>query len=321
MRPLVIYHGNCADGFTSAWIAHHHFNGDLDLHAGVYQTPPPDVTGRFVILIDFSYKREVLQKMADDAKFILVLDHHKSAALDLHPDVMEDMYALHKSERWESIQHEISAATDGDIYALFDMNRSGASIAWDFFFPGRSVPMLVRHVEDRDLWKFEIPGTREIQAVIFSYPYTIENWDLLDDMIRGNWQAVYEQGQAIDRKHFKDIAELLQVTTRPMRFWVPQDDTYYVVPVANLPYTMVSDAGKALLACDCYGKPLPAEDVQFVGKSFAVCYYDGPKGRNFSFRSDGKFDVSLVAAHYGGGGHKDAAGCRVNYDQLAQFEL
>ena len=46
MKPLVIYHGNCADGFTAAWVANRYFAGEVDLHAGVYQTPPPDVTDR-----------------------------------------------------------------------------------------------------------------------------------------------------------------------------------------------------------------------------------------------------------------------------------
>ena len=43
MRPLCIYHGNCADGFTSAWVVRQAFHGDVDFHAGVYQEPPPNV--------------------------------------------------------------------------------------------------------------------------------------------------------------------------------------------------------------------------------------------------------------------------------------
>src|SRR4051812_40261454 len=97
MKPLCIYHGNCADGFASAWVVrkantaeilnnegYPTWQGDeMQFHAGVYQNPPPDVTGRHVIMVDFSYKRPVLLEMAAKAESILILDHHKTAAEDL----------------------------------------------------------------------------------------------------------------------------------------------------------------------------------------------------------------------------------------------
>jgi len=56
---------------------------DLEFHAGVYQNPPPDVTGKDVILVDFSYKRPILDEMKSKAASILILDHHKTAMEDL----------------------------------------------------------------------------------------------------------------------------------------------------------------------------------------------------------------------------------------------
>lgn len=74
----------------------------------------------------------------------------------------------------------------------------------------------------------------------------------------------------------------------------------YAVPVANLPYTMASDAGHKL-----------AESAPF-----GACYWDTPEGRVFSLRSQGEFDVSEIAKQYGGGGHKNAAGFRVPFDHV-----
>jgi hypothetical protein len=105
-------------------------------------------------------------------------------------------------------------------------------------------------------------------------------------------QKLADQGEAIERKHFKDIAELIKVVTR--EFVIGG----YCVPVANLPYTMTSDAGHELAR----------------GKPFAGCYWDTPQGRVFSLRStDDGMDVSEIAKQYGGGGHKHAAGFRVPY--------
>ena len=89
MKPLCIYHGNCADGFTAAWVVNRFFGiVGVEFHPGIYGQKPPDVDGRNVILVDFSYKRPVLDAMlrsgdTAQALTILILDHHKTAAEDL----------------------------------------------------------------------------------------------------------------------------------------------------------------------------------------------------------------------------------------------
>ena len=144
MKPICIYHGNCADGFCAAWTVRKALRGDVDFHAGVYQNQPPDVTGRDVILTDFSYKRAELERIVERAKSVLILDHHKTAQAEL-----------------EGLPGAVT---------VFDMDRSGARITWDHYFPGEAPPDLLLHIEDRDLWRFALPGTREIQANVFSYP-------------------------------------------------------------------------------------------------------------------------------------------------------
>jgi oligoribonuclease NrnB/cAMP/cGMP phosphodiesterase (DHH superfamily) len=270
-KPLCIYHGNCADGFTAAWVAHHAFGGEIELHAGVYQAKPPDVAGRDVYLVDFSYKRPVLEQMRESAARVVVLDHHKTAEADLR-----DLPG---------------------VESVFDMDRSGARIAWDYWNPEREPPRALLHVEDRDLWRFALPATREIQANIFSYPYEIPVWDAL---MASDPEVLAVEGRAIERKHSKDIRELLGVVTRRMTIGG------HSVPVANLPYIHVSDAAHEL------GK----------GEPFAACYWDTPKGRVFGLRSsDDGMDVSEIAKQYGGGGHAHAAGFTVSYEKAREFEV
>lgn len=264
MKPLCIYHGNCADGFGAAWVVRKAL-GDADFYAGIYQNQPPDVTGRELYLVDFSYKRPVLLEMASKAASITILDHHKTA--------VEDLVNL-----------------PSNVRCTFDIDHSGAMLAWMHFFPNDEPPQLLRHIEDRDLWRFVLPFTREIQANVFSYPYTFEAWDEL--MVKESSTLIAE-GSAIERKHFKDIAELITVVTREFVIGGHR------VPVANLPYTLTSDAGHAL------AKP----------GSFAGCYWDTPEGRVFSLRSrDDGLDVSEIAKQYGGGGHRNASGFRVSWD-------
>lgn len=163
-KILCIYHGNCADGFGAAWAVRHALRDGVEFHAGFYGNAPPDVAGRDVVLVDFSYKRPVIIEMAKAARSLLIIDHHKTAA--------EDLEGLMRSPPggWPTWMENGPLYDDEACYvdppldrvaALFDMNRSGAGLAWDYFHPRQPRPALIDHIEDRDLWRFKLPGTRE----------------------------------------------------------------------------------------------------------------------------------------------------------------
>ncbi|MFG6111147.1 DHHA1 domain-containing protein [Stenotrophomonas nematodicola] len=298
MKPLVIYHANCADGFTAAWAVRQAM--DCEFHAAVHGAPPPPAEGRDLVLVDFCYPAHVMLDLQLVARSILVLDHHKSAEADLpaNSKTADDeltVVRVYGSATWSLFrgwveQDQCEGIRKAMIYALFDMERSGAGIAWDFFHPGKARPALIDHVEDRDLWRFALHGTREIQSALFSYPYRFEIWD---ELMQAPVFELYQQGLCIERKHHKDVAELVAVAQRQMVIG------HYDVPVASLPYTLASDAGHLMAK----------------GQPFAACYYDKAAGRVFSLRSaDDGVDVSEVAKLYGGGGHARAAGFTVPRD-------
>jgi oligoribonuclease NrnB/cAMP/cGMP phosphodiesterase (DHH superfamily) len=292
MTVLCIYHGNCADGFGAAWCVREFFSTSgepVEFHPGVYQEPPPDVTGRDVLMVDFSYKRPVIEEMAESARSIIILDHHKTAQADLAGFPVPSSPGIDsRLGPW--------IPTPG-VWALFDMDKSGAGLTWDWLFPGGTRPWLINHIEDRDLWRFKLKGTREIQAALFSHPYDFAVWDALMHSDQGK---MIQEGEAIERKHFKDIGEALKVMQRRAHI------ADYYVPVANLPYFFSSDAGHQM-----------AKD-----EAFAACYWDTPTGRTFSLRSaDDGIDVSEIAKKYGGGGHARAAGFSVPLDHQLATDL
>lgn len=289
MKPdLCIYHAPCQDGFTAAWAIWRRWP-EIRFHPGVYGAAPPDeLGGLHVLLVDFSFKRPVLEALSRSAATVTVLDHHVSAQRDL------EAFAVLNPCTADTIDQLVAQTQPGlgNIRAIFDMDKSGARLAWEFAHRGPA-PRLVEHVEDRDLWRFALPDTRAIAADLFSRPYSFAEWtrvyeDLGDPLTRSN---IVAGGEAIERKHFKDIGELLGLCTRQMVIGGCS------VPVANLPYTMASDAANIL-----------AE-----GQPFAGCYFDRGDGqRQFSLRSrEGGLDVSLIAQRYGGGGHARAAGFQV----------
>ena len=257
MEPLVIYHANCYDGFTAAWVARKAMPG-CELFPADFGDDPPDVAGRLVYVIDFSYPRDVMIDMDHAANALVVLDHHKTAEANCH----------------------------GLEFCDFDMNRSGAGMAWDHFFPDKERPGWINCVEDRDLWRFEISGTAAVHACISSVPMTMENWDEIDDTTVEDLEAM---GASILRYIETSISKAIE-QARELRIGV------YDVVALNVPYQNCSETGHALLAA-------------YPNADYSVTYYQDSRGCwRYSLRSRPGFDVSEVAARYGGGGHAQAAG-------------
>lgn len=274
MNPIVIYHSHCADGFSAAWAVWRK-HPDWEFHGGTHGEPPPydRVVNREVWMVDFSYKREDMEKLLDVASKVWVLDHHKSA--------MEANYSL-------------MTRPVRPLQGVFDMDRSGAGIAWDWFHHGLARPALLDRVEDRDLWRFKYPDTRDVQAALFSYPYNFETWDKL--MLDTPLEELRASGAAISRKQLKDINELIGAALQAKTI------AGYEVPVLNAPYFFGSEAG-AIMA---------------KGRPFSATYYDVEGARRFGLRStDEGVDVSEIAVRFGGGGHRNAAGFSIKHGREA----
>lgn len=149
MKPLCIYHGNCQDGFGSAWAVRHALGDGVE--------------------------RPVLEEMAATARSIVILDHHKSAEADLAGFKIE----LCGSAKfcWSDVPGMLEDYRELRMTPIIDMERSGAGMSWDCFNPNKPRPALINHIEDRDLWRFALKGTREIAAALFSHPYDFNLWN------------------------------------------------------------------------------------------------------------------------------------------------
>lgn len=272
---MCIYHANCTDGFTAAWVVWKALGKDVEFVPGFYGTIPPDVKDKIVYIVDFSYKRPVMEQIVREAKQVIHIDHHDTA--------IKDMQGFH--------------ASNFEAFYSKDNTQSGAMLSWNYFYSEDPVPMLVQYVDDRDRWQFKLSGSREVQANLMSYEYTMENWDFVES------QPIKEQiaaGAAINRRLLKDIKELSTVVVRRMKI------AGYNIPVANVPKLFGSDM------CMILAKNEP----------FAAYYYDMPNEREFGLRSmpDG-IDVGKIANMFGGGGHEHASGFRVSYENARKFEV
>lgn len=279
---IVLYHASCTDGFTAAWCAWLKYGDDAEYIPVQYGDDPPDVTGKDVLILDFSYRREVLLEMAGWAKSVRVLDHHRTAQREL--DGMDGMIV----SRWENGER---VEEKQNLSVTFDMERSGAGLAWDELYGGGRAP-LVDYVEDRDLWRWKLSASREISAWIGSFEYDFATWNELHRELHhpGNFPGIVQSGAAILRSADRHVASMVENAGRAIVGG-------FIVPFINTTSLTSEIVGRL------------AEDA-----SFACGWFQRKDGKLvYSLRSRGNFDVSAIAKEYGGGGHAAAAGFTLDH--------
>ena len=264
--PLIIFHSNCLDGFGSAYAAYVHFVLNQGVEAtfvpAAHGDAPPDASGRVVYLLDYAYKRAVMATLCQQAERVVVLDHHISAVEDL-----------------AGLDHEYH-----NLELHFDMDRSGAVIAWEYFHQ-QPVPFLIACVQDRDLWRYDIPETYDVNAALMSHPFTFAGWHAWSNDHEAI-QTLVAEGRAINRYR-------QQMIDQHKRSAIMGNIAGFNVPIINCPRAIVSELLGDLA----------------IGQPFAAGYTDKGTRRGWSLRSTAEGeDVARIAALFGGGGHRQAAG-------------
>jgi oligoribonuclease NrnB/cAMP/cGMP phosphodiesterase (DHH superfamily) len=273
MKTTVLYHADCVDGFTAAWAAWLKFGSAAEYIPVRYGEEPPDVTGQDVWVLDFWYPRKTLLAMAEIASSITVLDHHLTGRDELV----------------------------GLQFAVFDMKRSGARLTWDTLYPDTPRPRLIDYVEDRDLWRFGLPESHAVTALVGTWPRDdLVLWSSLANLVEDGFGAVIDQGKAVLRK----IEQTVKYTAKHARLLVVSGS---LVPVVNV----TSDTS------DVVGHL--AETT-----AFAVGWYqraDGKYAYSLRSRGEGGVDVAELAKQRGGGGHRNAAGFEADHGPDVLFSL
>lgn len=285
---VCIYHANCNDGFGAAWAVHLKWP-DVQFVPASYGDPLPDgIDDRHVMIVDFSYSREMLLHLGSRAASVVVLDHHKTAQEALAPfavTMFEDSAFTDENVNLVSLFDAIRRGGNPPVLAYFNMNKSGARLAWEFCYDSEP-PELIRHIEDRDLWRFELPLTKEIHVALRSYERDFVIWDALSKDIF----PLYQEGLAILRAEHAILEGALQNA-----YTMTVDE--FTVPALNILPRFASDAAHRLLNLN-------------PDAPFAATWSRGKDGEFwFSLRSeDSRQDVSAIAKRFGGGGHRNAAG-------------
>lgn len=277
-RPLILFHAECVDGIVSAWVAWRRFFERADYVPVKYGRERPDCTDRLVYVLDFCYPPEETVHMADEASRVVILDHHATAI---------DRFKASWKER-------------PDVEYVFDIERSGAGITSDYFNSSSRVE-IVNYVEDRDLWRFKLPSSKEVNAAIAAAclgKTPIQAFQALNDLRGKSMKQLITQGEGARMQIDAYARQCAEAATRSI--FADYED----IPIVNI------------------ARPMNSDVLHLLTKNalFAVGWYVDDDRVIFSLRTDkDDFDVARVAERYGGGGHKGAAGFTLGVEAIQYF--
>lgn len=267
---IVIYHSPCPDGFAAAYAAWARL-GDAATFVGCSHGSSFDhihslIAGKNVAVLDFSFKRELSDAFIQSASSFVVLDHHASAEQEL----------LHL----------------GPCNKVFEMKQSGCTLAWNFFHPDTDVPLLLRYVEDKDIWRWCLRCSREVSAALSAQCFTFQEFHRL---VEGGALAVnrlVEAGAAMLSQQNCIVKSHLNKAVKCTLTIAP------AVPACVVNSTVfASELGNAMC-------------VECGASMGVVWHYEHEEGMTrVSLRSNSdEVDVSVIAKSMGGGGHRRASG-------------
>lgn len=260
---VVLHHGDCPDGFGAAWAAYQKMGDTADYVPVQHGNGIPEgLVGKEIYMLDFCFPRDTMLDLIEKNKKITVIEHHITKEQDV------------------KLAQEY----------VFDNNHSGAILSWQYFHPGQPAPLLLRYIEDQDIWKLEMANGREINSFIDSVDYNFDYWNKLAQDFEDSekLKAIIEKGSIIARYEDELAKRLISENTRSI---VLDGHKGYVI---NAPHEIAS-----LISSILFKENKTDLLVSWVEEMSRV---------HVSLRSNGSINVGELAKKFGGGGHRSAAG-------------
>lgn len=320
MKPLVIYHDNCTDGFAAAYCLWLLLGDEVEyLPLNYNYKNNLSFEGRDVYVLDFSLNEQDMTRLFTESKKYVWLDHHKTA---FESEVVKEFFKNEVGTLDVLCSGKINdfAFSNDKGYVRLTTERSGAGLAAEYILAlfYRGTPLqdkiletkdsisitdhaatIVLMVEDRDLWKFTDDDSRPFHVGLKSMkPWNFEQWLCLDI------NKVINDGARLLKDHDIKVATLSKQAV-PIKYVTPNGKVYEG-HIVNVPSYMASDVGSKV-----YEK----------SKSFCICWTAfGHAGEvSLSIRSAKESPISArtIAESLGGGGNDDSSAATTSLEQIA----
>lgn len=309
---LIIYHADCPDGFGAALAAWRQFGPTaryLPLHHG-QDWNFGNLDGVAVYIFDFALPPETLRELSGQAASVLQMDHHVSARAQWN-DLLTPRDGGGETYCHPSLPLQV----------VFDLDKSGAHLAWEHLHPDAPLPPLLAHIEDIDLWRFALPGTRAFMRALRLLPVDFTTWEKLlletGDTSTPRYREMLAQGTAIESFFEREVERLAHSRlVMPARLAGEPVDALQLTRHGN---AQIADGdiwrqtvqGLAINADALFTSELGHRLAERSGTFGLIWQLAGDGEIKASLRAAGQIDVAEIASRYGGGGHRNAAGFRM----------
>ncbi|GAB4845412.1 hypothetical protein Ancab_038819 [Ancistrocladus abbreviatus] len=318
-KAAVLYHYPCPDGAFAALAAHLYFSATaspaLFFPNTVYDPIKPeqlplDEIGD-VYLLDFVGPAGFVRDILSRVERLFILDHHKSALEMLSSD----------------------ASLAQNMVTVIDMDRSGATISYDYFkqklneqelnVPGNSVlgefgrlRKLFQYVEDGDLWKWQLENSKAFSSGLkdlnMEYDFRV-NPCIFDQLRSVDVESVISKGMASMSKKQNLIDEALK------------DSFGIALGGGEFGHCLAVNADSISELRSELGHQLACKSRSMMLRAIGAVVYRVPELGNdhvlkISLRSDGD-DTAVISQRYGGGGHRNASSFMLNSAEFDSWKV
>ncbi|XP_027357338.1 uncharacterized protein LOC113866734 [Abrus precatorius] len=320
--PAILYHYPCPDGAFAALAAHLYFKATslfppLFFPNTVYNPlraedlPLNEISDLY--LLDFVGPTGFVREISTKVPRVIVLDHHKTALDKLGSE----------------------ASLGGNVDKIVDMERSGATIAFDYFkeklvsadvvvkHPSvlneiERVRQLFQYIEDGDLWRWRLQNSKAFSSGLKDLNIEFDakkNPSLFDQLLSLDLDTVISKGMRSLSHKQKLIDDCLGKS--------------YKIALGNGAYghclAVNADTALSELRSEL-GHQLATKSQKMKLRGIGAVVYKVQELENdqrlkISLRSVENEDTTPISQEFGGGGHRNASSFMLIADEFEQWKV
>jgi oligoribonuclease NrnB/cAMP/cGMP phosphodiesterase (DHH superfamily) len=297
MSQTLIVHHNDPDGWASAaitlkYVREQNIKQTIECIEMSYDKDPNLVLNKIdentkVIMVDFSFKMDVMSIVSERANKLIWIDHHISAINDFK-------------------NFEDPNPNNGIIEFLLDDKKAACVLTWNYFYPNKLIPKTIELIGIYDSWKKDNSQWENALSTFygskcyegFNDPQS-EFWNRLVNGITYSSTEIIKAGQMARGYQDNLNIEIAKRTAFVTSLNIGRENKFFTAIACNSPLcnSMLFDSTNA----DEYD--LMISYYQSNNKYFNISFYSKKP----------EVDCSWIAKHFGGGGHKGASGAQLTY--------
>uniref|UniRef100_A0A0A9DZ58 DHHA1 domain-containing protein n=1 Tax=Arundo donax TaxID=35708 RepID=A0A0A9DZ58_ARUDO len=327
----VLYHYPCPDGAFAALAAHLYLSAAAHpvrffpntVYDPIRSDALPFDEIKDVYLLDFVGPPGFVNDIAPKVESVTILDHHKTA--------LESLCG--------------NATLGQNVIKVIDMQRSGATIAFDFFrnkllteastlgsngsgkdvaevkyVPDNKMEMvhkLFKYIEDGDLWRWKIPNSKAFSSGLkdLDIEFNVNsNYKLFDQLLELDLEDVISRGQVTLLEKQRLIDDCLE-------------KSYEIsLGCGQFGNCLAVDADAISNLRSELGNQLASKSRNLNLRGIGAVVYKVPELNNdqmlkISLRSLQHEDTTSISQEYGGGGHRNASSFMLSVVEFERWKV